>query len=113
MVSINLIFRVMRNAEIIDELLKQSASEDGDADYSEDSDEDEASERSLDPKWILYWTVRNYAHPHNPGTTLAEFFCQLPSRKSVLLLSKVHQFIYYTSVLPLTFEALLIKSAVV
>uniref|UniRef100_A0A914WAV1 Protein polybromo-1 n=1 Tax=Plectus sambesii TaxID=2011161 RepID=A0A914WAV1_9BILA len=72
--------KAARNAEIIDELLKQSTSDDGDAEYSEDSDEDEASERSPDPKWILYWSVRNYAHPHNPGTTLAEFFCQLPSR---------------------------------
>uniref|UniRef100_A0A1I8BFX7 Bromo domain-containing protein n=1 Tax=Meloidogyne hapla TaxID=6305 RepID=A0A1I8BFX7_MELHA len=43
---------------IIDELLHSTESEVND--FSEDSEEDEDSERSDDPRWRLYWAIRNY-----------------------------------------------------
>uniref|UniRef100_A0A914LDF9 Bromo domain-containing protein n=3 Tax=Meloidogyne TaxID=189290 RepID=A0A914LDF9_MELIC len=49
---------ISRNAEIIDELLNSIESEVND--FSEDSEEDEDSERSDDPRWRLYWAIRNY-----------------------------------------------------
>uniref|UniRef100_A0A915LFE1 Bromo domain-containing protein n=1 Tax=Meloidogyne javanica TaxID=6303 RepID=A0A915LFE1_MELJA len=50
--------RVISRAEIIDELLNSIESEVND--FSEDSEEDEDSERSDDPRWRLYWAIRNY-----------------------------------------------------
>lgn len=63
--------------------MRQTPSEEGDVDYSEDSDEDEASETSKDPRWMLYWTVRNAVDPKvaDPDATLADPFLQLPSRR--------------------------------
>ena len=51
-------FRISKNKELIDELLRSTASEIDE--YSEDSEEDEDSEKSEDPKWQLYWSIRNY-----------------------------------------------------
>jgi len=68
--------------QVIDDLLKQESSEEGGgkgSEYSEDSEEDEDSEQDTDPKWVLYWRVRNYEVLN--GVALCEPFLELPSRR--------------------------------
>uniref|UniRef100_A0A914I7V8 Bromo domain-containing protein n=1 Tax=Globodera rostochiensis TaxID=31243 RepID=A0A914I7V8_GLORO len=67
-----------RNKENIDELLRSTASEVDQ--FSEDSEEDEDSERSDDLKWRLYWTIRNFDVVD--GVPLCENFMELPSKRS-------------------------------
>lgn len=44
--------------------------------FSEDSEEDEDSESDNDPKWVLYWKVRNFGNVH--GEPTCEPFMVLP-----------------------------------
>lgn len=65
----------------MDELLAQSASDGAAENYSEDSEEDEDTEKSEDPKWLLYWAIRNEPNPADPDSNLADPFLELPSKK--------------------------------
>ncbi len=76
-----LYFRAEHNREVLEDLLKQEKAEDDCPDFSEDSDEDEATEISNDPLWKVYWLVRNHCDPSYPDMPLADVFCHLPSRK--------------------------------
>jgi hypothetical protein len=73
-----------RNKETINELLRSSPTEN--IDFSEDSEEDEDSEKSDDPKWKLYWTLRNYDVVD--GVPLCENFMELPSKRKLVFKSK-------------------------
>ncbi|MCP9263522.1 Polybromodomain protein [Dirofilaria immitis] len=72
--------RINANKQILDELLTQNATANSSEEYSEDSEEDEDSEHSNEPKWILYWTIRNEPNPADPETNLADPFLELPSK---------------------------------
>ncbi|MFH4974813.1 hypothetical protein AB6A40_001522 [Gnathostoma spinigerum] len=68
------------NRRVIDDLLKQGNTNGYVDAFSEDSEEDEDSETNDDPKWVLYWTIRNEPHPTDPDSNLADPFLELPSR---------------------------------
>ncbi|VDO25165.1 unnamed protein product [Brugia timori] len=72
--------RISANKQVLDELLAQNATVNSSEEYSEDSEEDEDSEHSSEPKWILYWTIRNEPNPVDPETNLADPFLELPSK---------------------------------
>lgn len=61
----------------------QNATANSSEEYSEDSEEDEDSEHSCEPKWVLYWTIRNEPNPVDPETNLADPFLELPSKRLV------------------------------
>uniref|UniRef100_F1KQ15 Protein polybromo-1 n=1 Tax=Ascaris suum TaxID=6253 RepID=F1KQ15_ASCSU len=72
--------KISANARLVDELLAQSASDGAAENYSEDSEEDEDTEKSEDPKWLLYWAIRNEPNPADPDSNLADPFLELPSK---------------------------------
>ncbi|VDK76275.1 unnamed protein product, partial [Onchocerca ochengi] len=72
--------RINANKQVLDELLTQNAIANSSEEYSEDSEEDEDSEHSSEPKWVLYWTIRNEPNPADPETNLADPFLELPSK---------------------------------
>lgn len=49
--------------------------------YSEDSEEDEDTEHNDDPKWVMYWTVRNEPNPNDPDSYLSDYFTELPNKR--------------------------------
>lgn len=68
---------IARNQDLVSSLLDNNISELGN--LSEDSEEDEDSESDSDPKWILYWKIRNY--DVIDGFPLCTHFLELPSKK--------------------------------
>ncbi|EJD74959.1 polybromodomain protein [Loa loa] len=72
--------RINANKQVLDELLTQDATANSSEEYSEDSEEDEDSEHSSEPKWVLYWTIRNEPNPFDRETNLADPFLELPSK---------------------------------
>uniref|UniRef100_A0A158Q8R4 Bromo domain-containing protein n=1 Tax=Elaeophora elaphi TaxID=1147741 RepID=A0A158Q8R4_9BILA len=70
----------IKRLQVLDELLTQNATANSSEEYSEDSEEDEDSEHSSEPKWVLYWTIRNEPNPIDPETNLADPFLELPSK---------------------------------
>lgn len=75
----------------MDELLSNNSTSDDKGAISEDAEEDEETEKSNDPKWQLYWTVRNEPSAANPDAKLVEPFLELPSKRSQTV-SLVEQF---------------------
>ncbi|KAI1728891.1 bromodomain-containing protein [Ditylenchus destructor] len=69
---------IAHHKELIDELLRQEEASGGYDEFSEDSEEDEDSENDKDPKWVLYWTIRNFEVVD--GHPLCEQFLELPSK---------------------------------
>lgn len=65
---------------IIDQLLVQKAEEWATSEFSEDSEEDDDTEQDKDPRWQLYWKVRNEPNEKDPTTNLADPFLELPSK---------------------------------
>ncbi|KAK0426173.1 hypothetical protein QR680_009571 [Steinernema hermaphroditum] len=63
---------------VVDELLEAEAG--ASPEYSEDSEEDDDTENSDNPLWILYWTVRNVTASGSSEEALCEPFLELPSR---------------------------------
>lgn len=63
---------------MIDELLEDDGFGE---EYSEDSEEDEDSETATDPKWVLYWKIRNFEIVD--GIALCDPFMDLPNRRLV------------------------------
>ena len=68
------------NAAAVDELLTMEAVDDTIEGLSEDSEEEDETENNDDPKWRLYWAVRNEPNPTDPDTVLSEPFLALPSK---------------------------------
>ncbi|VDM46535.1 unnamed protein product [Toxocara canis] len=72
--------KISANTRIVNELLAQSVSDGAAENYSEDSEEDEDTEKTVDAKWMLYWTIRNEPNPADPDSNLADPFLELPSK---------------------------------
>ncbi|TKR92680.1 hypothetical protein L596_007287 [Steinernema carpocapsae] len=67
-----------RHKIVVDELLEAEAGPS--PEFSEDSEEDDDTENSNDPSWILYWTIRNAKVAGSSDESLCEPFLELPSR---------------------------------
>ncbi|CAD6186179.1 unnamed protein product [Caenorhabditis auriculariae] len=65
---------------IVDGLLAQSPSAWASEEFSEDSEEDEDTENKDDPRWRLYWTIRNATNEKDHTSALADPFLELPNR---------------------------------
>ncbi|CAI4231619.1 unnamed protein product [Auanema sp. JU1783] len=65
---------------VVDSLLTESAPVIID-NTLEDAEEDESSEESSDPKWQLYWHLRNEPDLTEEGVCLCDPFLELPSKK--------------------------------